>query len=469
MMKNIVFFVLLIFVLTVSEVFSSGNIPAENKEKLNVILIVIDSLRANHLGCYGYYRNTSPNIDKLAKEGVLFSRTFSQGARTLISFPSLLTSLYPGVINISKLKDPLSEKFITLPEILKKNGYKTALFGCGGLNTISNLDYRFDKFKLFDTLESHKIKSGIPALLNENILTWLRQEYSEPFFILAHYDYPHAPYDPPRPYDNIFGKEVAIDRKNKKFIHSINLVDNKRYLDKFKDSKLLDYLISQYDGEIRYTDEQIRLLLEGLENLNLANKTLIILTADHGDEFLEHGGLSHGTQLYDELTQVPLIMKLPGRIAPGNTVANLVMLLDIMPTILDILNIQANNIMQGDSLMPLINNVIRFRQSVFSETDVYPVHVKSLRTIKFKFVEYHNYINNLYHYEMYNLETDPKELNNLIDKEPRERERFSVELKDYFLSCEKTRKSILGKECVSKAAALTEKERERFRSLGYLE
>ncbi len=468
MMKNIVFLVFLIFALTASKGFPSGNTPAENKEKINVMLIVVDSLRADHLGCYGYYRDTSPNIDKLAKEGVLFRRTFSQGARTLLAVPSIVTSLYPAVIGIFKLKVPLSRKFLTLPEVLEQNGYEAALFAGDELGQVANFSYRFDKFKLYATPVSHEIRGRIPSQINKDILDWLGEKRSKPFFLFLHYDYPHAPYDPPKPYDNIFGKEVAVDKKTMEFIHSINLVDNIRYLDKFKDNKYLNYLISQYDGEIRYTDEQIKLLLEGLKSLNLSNNTLIIFTADHGDEFLEHGGLSHGLQLYDELTHVPLIMKLPGRIASGKRVADLTMHLDIMPTILDILNIRENNIMQGKSLVPLINNGIILDRAVFSETDNYPVHVKSLRTEKFKFVEYHHYVNDSYHYKMYNLETDPKELNNLVDKEPIEKEKLSAELRDYTLSCEKTRKSILGKERVSEAVALTEKEKERLKSLGYL-
>lgn len=468
-MRNIVFLILLILTLTISIGFSSENPPARNNEKFNVILIVVDSLRADHLGCYGYYRNTSPNIDKLANEGVLFSRAFSQGARTLVSLPSMFTSLYPGVIGIFGLKDNLSNKFITLPEILKKNGYESVLFGGDELGLFSNFDYRFDKFKLFATPVSHKIRGIIPSPINKDILKWLGQKHSKPFFLFVYYDYPHAPYDPPVPYDKIFSKEIGVDKKTKKFIHSINLVSNSRYIDKFKNINNLNYLISQYDGEIRYTDEQIKFLLEGLENLNLSKNTLIIVTADHGDEFLEHGGLSHGPQLYDELIHIPLIMKLPGIIVRGKKVTDLVKHLDIMPTILNILDIHENNIMQGNNLIPLLNNGGILEQAVFSETNVYPVHVKAIRTEKFKFIEIHHDIKNSYSYELYNLEADPKELNNLIEKDLREAEEFKTELKDYTLSCERIRKSILGESSVNKSVTLTEEEKERFKSLGYLQ
>lgn len=125
--------------------------------------------------------------------------------------------------------------------------------------------------------------------------------------------------------------------------------------------------------------------------------------------------------------------------------------------------------MQGNSLMPIINNGVILNQKVFSETDVYPVYMKSIRTEKYKFVEYHHYINNSYAYKMYNLVTDPREMFNLTDKEPGESKKFSVELKDYTLSCEKAKKSILGGESVNKTAVLTGKEKETLKSLGYLE
>lgn len=472
MLQRIFSVTLAILILAVSLGFCSEQLLVKNKERCNVILIVIDALRADHLGCYGYSRDTSPNIDKLAKQGVLFSRAFSHGPETKVSIPSMLTSLYPGIHSVFKLQEPLADRFITLPEILKENGYTSVLFGGFELRTFSNLDRRFDVYQLFDTPKNYGANKGQSQLINEKALAWLNGKHSKPFFLVIHYDYPHAPYDPPVPYDKIFMKEKNMDKETEEFLHSFNWYDDfiqfDRDREELKNPAKLNYLISLYDGEIKYADEQIKCLLEALNMLKLSENTLIILTADHGEEFFEHRVFFHG-QLYDELIHVPLIMKLPGIIPQGVKVTNLVRHIDIMPTIFDILGIHSNNIMQGQSLLPLCNGVNTPEPVVFSESELAARHMKAIRTNKFKFIENYNMAKNSFSYELYDLKSDPKERNNLMKKNPERVNVFKSELINYTLFCGRIKKLILGNEFIKKLPTIKEQEDKKLKSLGYME
>ncbi len=402
MLKRILSVTLAILILPVSLGFCS--------EKFNVILIVVDALRAGHLGCYGYFRDTSPNIDKLAKEGVLFSRAFSHGSKTQVAISSIVTSLYPEIHNVFQLKDTLANKFITLPEILGKNGYATALFGCYELFTFSNFDCRFEESGIGDYKNAEKNASEV----NAKAIKWLKQQHSNPFFLFLHYDNTHVPYAPLPPYDSMYSKKV--DAATRKFVRSFNwyydFIQHNHDREIIKVPETFDYLISQYDGEIRQADDQIKELLEALERLKLSQNTLIILTSDHGEAFLEHDCFFHGVNLNDEVIHVPLIMRLPEVMPQDKTINDLVRHIDITPTILDILGIHKGNIMQGHSLIPLLNGQSLTKQFLFSSTRFYARYIKAIRTNKFKFIENHSVVADLYSYELYDLEADPKELNN---------------------------------------------------------
>ncbi len=472
--KKIIFIILFLFIGILSIVLFfkyqfNKNRANNNHEKFNVILIVIDALRADHLGCYGYKRDTSPNIDKFAKEGVLFSRAFSHGPQTLISIPSIFTSLYPGVHKVFVEGASLTDKIITLPEILRKRGYNTAAFVGPQLESISNFSQRFELY-LIKKLDKTPPFMFISHWLNDKTIHWLRTKPS-PFFLYLHYFDVHAPYNPVPPYDKIFYPE-PIDAGTKSFIHNLIWESNEESIadkKKLTNPHCFNYLISQYDGKIKYVDKQVGALLRALEKSGLSKNTLVILTADHGEEFLEHGWLFHGKRLYDELTHVPLIMRLPGIIPQDKVIPDLVRHIDLVPTILDIVNIQSNNIMQGISLLPLIREKDVPKLDSFSE--VYfkdRRHLKGIRTDKWKFIEVYNVITNKYSYELYDLENDPRELNNLVEEKPKEVSLFKEKLRDYTFSCQKIRSSILGKDFIDKPVILDEETKERLRSLGYV-
>ncbi len=472
--KKIIFIILFLFIGILSIVLFfkyqfNKNRANNNHEKFNVILIVIDALRADHLGCYGYKRDTSPNIDKFAKEGVLFSRAFSHGPQTLISIPSIFTSLYPGVHKVFKDGASLADKIITLPQILRKRGYITAAFVGEQLGGISNFSQRFELYIIGKRDQTYSWMF-ISHWLNDKTINWLRNKPST-FFLYLHYFDIHAPYKPVPPYDKIFYPE-PIDAGTKSFIHNLIWESNEESIadkKKLTNPHCFNYLISQYDGKIKYVDKEIGALLEELEKLGLSKNTLVILTSDHGEGFLEHKKLFHGYGLYEELIHVPLIMRLPGIIPQDKVVPNLVRHIDIVPTILDILNIRSNSIMQGISLSTLIRAKDTPKLDSFSEAySGDRMHLKGIRTDKWKFIETSDVITNAYSYELYDLENDSRELNNLVKEKPKEVSLFKKKLGDYTFSCQKIRRSILGKDFIDKPVILDAETKERLRSLGYM-
>ena len=211
----------------------------------------------------------------------------------------------------------------------------------------------------------------------------------------------------------------------------------------------LEYVISQYDGEIKYVDNQISVLLNELKNMRLLDNTLIILTADHGEEFLEHGDLFHGDHLYDESIRVPLIIRLPGIIPKNKVIDKVVRSIDIMPTILDILGIYPEITMQGVSLMPLVNYNINLNINAYAEEkERLSSSMKrediAIRTDRWKFISTHNSEANTCDYELYNLKRDPKELINLVEREPEVTKELKKKLIGWLDDCQRVME-IIGK------------------------
>ncbi len=458
---------------------STSEVELSGEKKLNVILIVVDALRADHLGCYGYERDTSPVMDQLAEEGVLFNQAITQGSLTRISVASLFTSLYPSVHRVYELDAPLADEFITLPEILKKHGWATAVFAGLTLTSFSNFIDRFDE-SYVDTAGAAlheqpewKNKYKVTPEITDHALEYLKKPRKRPFFLYIHYYDVHPPYVLPKPYNKIFWKE-KIGKELEDFVVTSFRKDRWPHQD-FAcevDSVPFRYILSQYDGSIRYVDDHIKMILGQLKRSGLSNNTLVIVTSDHGESFMEHGYFFHGDTLYDEVLRVPLIMRLDKRLEKKNTVNQLVRLIDVMPTILDILGIKENVFTQGQSLLPLIDGKEAPRKTSFSEAYFYSNGkglIKGLRTDDRKFIETQYFKTNDHVYELYDLKNDPKEANDLINEMPREAEGYKKQLMDYTQECEKIRESILGPGHVEKPVIMDEETKERMRSLGYLQ
>lgn len=433
-----------------------------NTESPNVILITIDALRADHLGCYGYHQNTSPNIDKLASNGTLFRQAISSGGGTPEAFPSILASVPPPV-RYEEYKSIIKEN-ITIAEVLRRNGYKTAAFHSNPyLSRFFHYNKGFDTFddsmtlagsvrreqiqgmmskpgnilsKLLGEFANLLAVAGPPIIRAEQItskvISWLRG-HPDRFFLWLHYMDVHHPYMPPSKYRSQFCPRPVNRYQMLALYNRLRQKSNKI------SSSDLKTLIGLYDASIKYVDTAIGSLLSALgERLN---NTLIIVTADHGEALGEHGGIGHSS-LYDEVIRVPLIISGPGRSA-GSTVKTQVSSLDIAPTIVDILNLKGERSFNGESLTPVVKQAKPGVGSTISVGLNYPEGQRMFcyRTegSKYIYTETVNEKRTTICRELYDLRDDPEEERNLWDKQREKAQEFELKILDYISKVEQER------------------------------
>lgn len=300
--------------------------PGSERRRPNVLLIVVDTLRADHLGCYGAARNTSPAIDALASEAVRFERAYTTAPWTSPAVASLLTGLYPSAHGVTALDTTLSAEVETLAEILAGRGYRTA--GVVSHVLVSSErgfaqgfdDYSEDEARGHDHVSTSGVTRRARVRLAEIVI-----DGDEPFFLFVHYFDPHFRY---MPHDRI---EFAPERAGR--LSGGETIEELRALrDTFSEEEV-GFLRDLYDEEIRFTDRGIGMLLEALRTHRLERDTIVVLTADHGEEFLERGWLGHSRTLYEELIRVPLIARVPS--VEPKVVSRPVSLVSIAPTILE--------------------------------------------------------------------------------------------------------------------------------------
>jgi len=325
----------------------------------NILLITLDALRADHLSCYGYERHTSPHIDELAKEGTMFNWVISQIPETQSSVSSYFTSTYPSMHyrDYKKNWTYLNPNTPSLARILKNAGYHTGL-----ITDFPETNQLFRIYGIkngFDTCFQTSLTNN-PEELSRQALKWLKNNRDKRFFLYLHYLSPHAPYSPSLPYSQIYLKDTYnnVDKQV-----PIAKDDNYDIFDLIpqsvaeKDITSVNYYRCKYDGKISVVDEQIGFLLEGIKRLHLDKNTLIVLMADHAESLGEHHlYFKHGFAVFDEQIRVPLIIKYPVLIPKDKRISYQAQLIDIVPTILDILGIKNVNdkYMEGDSLLPVI-------------------------------------------------------------------------------------------------------------------
>jgi arylsulfatase A-like enzyme len=312
----------------------------------NVIYIMVDTLRADHLGFNGYERETSPAIDSFAKENLNFTYAISPVPWTPPSVASQLSGLYSVTHNMlpprsrGKAKTRslnFNSNIITLPEALKKNGYFTSAVSPNPwISGEFGYDKEFDEFQFINRARAEEVNQVAFKVIDK------LSGGDKPFFLYLHYLDPHDPYKPPKEFAKFFKEKLKVGNYSE--------ADQKRLM--------------RYDGEIRYLDGQIGLLLNYLKTKGLYNNSLIIFTADHGEQFNEHGDLGHGYQLFNEEIHVPLIFKLPKNSKFGINDEK-VSLIDIFPTVLDILGFKTVEGLQGISLLD--SKKITDRKGVMSE------------------------------------------------------------------------------------------------------
>ncbi len=432
--------------------------------RANIILAVIDALRPDHLGCYGYSRETSPNIDRTAREGVIFTNAISQASWSWPSVASLFTSLYPSQHQVTNpFGYPLKNSLTTLAEILKSEGYITgAISNNAGISKLYQFDQGFDSFNEKCT-DAWRWKSA--ECMTSQILPWLEKNYNSPFLLYLHYMDPHAPYNPPSVLKEMLNKIPPDPPFSKGGRGDLVALSNRKEVveDAYSTSGEddIDRIISYYDGEIRYVDYYLGKLLSKLKELGIDDNTLLIVMADHGDEFFEHGRIGHIHTVYEELINFPLIFRYPDLFPRGKIVKGVVRSIDIAPTILDVAGIPKFKDIEGVSLLPLLSGKDQdLKLTAFSETGKLKDRGKiSLRSKRCKLISDYSASK----IELYDLQGDPYETRNLAAEE------FEL-VGDLLKLMKNIQKSFTVSEYPSEEKVRIDEEmKERLRSLGYIQ
>jgi arylsulfatase A-like enzyme len=316
----------------------------------NVILISIDTLRADHLGCYGYERDTSPHIDKLASEGALFINSFSTSPWTLPSHVSIMTSLYGIHHQVYYSGEKIAPSVLTLADLLRKNDFFTCAFTGGGF---VSAQYGFAKgFDAYYEGRGGVFHMNSAELIYDSFSNWIDNNRGKRFFLFLHTYQPHNPYVCPHPYNTRF-----LDKDAKwEHVNFLGYLGGKPGIYKTLPDEERKNAVGLYDGEISYLDEKlIGPLVTKLKETSLYEKTMIIFTSDHGEEFFDHKAWDHGHSLYNESIRVPLIIKFPKDRFNGMKIPQTISLVDIMPTILEEIGIECpDTLIDGKSLFSIL-------------------------------------------------------------------------------------------------------------------
>jgi choline-sulfatase len=324
--------------------------PPVPADRPNVIFYIMDALRPSNLHCYGAGIENAPSLDRIAAGGVRFRSAFSQAPNTPPSVKSFMTSRYLPFTGERKIPEAVP----TMAEIFRSAGYRTGLFpGSPYISTEMGLTRGFDTIAKEDYFnEKESLSKTNAGRIAKSLCRWIdeRGDGGRPFFAYAHAMHPHNPYSPPEPFREKFleGKEPRIDGRTS------TLLDLKHGKRKFLNGDI-EQLRALYDADILYDDSTIGRIMDFLSRKHLDRDTIFVLSADHGEELLDHGGLLHGYTLYDELVHVPLLLRYPARFpAGGRVVESPVRLIDILPTILELAGIPAPEGFEGKSLVALL-------------------------------------------------------------------------------------------------------------------
>lgn len=432
----------------------------------DIVLISLDTLRADHLGAYGYSRPTSPHLDRFAaEEAILFEEVLNTGGGTLPVHASMFTSLPPGVHQVwSESGNVLAPARITLAEQLSEVGYATAGFTGGG--------YTMGKFGLSQGFDTYDDAGGDFLKIMPKARRWLAERDEQPFFLFlhtydVHSDWKRLPYDAPEDFNERFTQGYSGDFTGCMFgvcASELLATLNKRRtaggpdLRELFSEEDLAYIEGLYDGGISYVDRELQRLLDYMKELGVYDRALIVVTSDHGEEFLEHSLFLHH-QNFEEVARVPLLVKLPGGRGAGRRVSGQVTTLEVMPTILDLVGIEPNPEAQGRSLLPIVGGSFPARELVYIGGGL-----EKLRTDRWSVL-----FNQQGPVRLYDLRTDPGETRDLL---PRHRElatSFHQQYREIQDHQRAARERLEAGSADETEVGLTPEEVERLRSLGYLD
>jgi len=401
-------------------------------DQYNVLLITMDTTRADHLRCYGYNNIETPALNSLARQGVLFYNAYVTLPMTLPAHTSILSGtrpLYNGVVDNGGYRVP--DELVLLPEILKTHGYTTAAFiSAAVLKKVFNINQGFDHWDE-QGIQPQKEMTALVAerkadATTDAVLEWLNQNYKKKWMIWVHYYDPHQEWTPPQPFLRLY------------------------YFDK-------------YAGEIAFMDSQIKRLLDFLDQKKLNSKTIVIAIGDHGEGLGEHDEMTHGIFIYDATSRIPFIIRIPGLKNPGRHLTKTVSQLDVMPTILDFLGLPPAKDIQGVSLKNLILGQEPDSESgdVFMESHFPFLHygwseIYGLQSGRYKYIQVPKP-------ELYDLAKDPGELKNIAGENPKLVKELDYKLEEI----KKSSRSAIA-ALAKKAPELDEQTRKQLEALGYV-
>ncbi len=459
------------------------------KRRPNVLVYLIDTLRADHTSLHGYAKDTTPFLKKLGSQGIVFDDTVVQAPWTKPSVASMMTSLYSVTHGIFRETDTIPKGASTLAEHLRAAGYVTASIVANPFaGRMTGLDRGFDyvdEFPAVQRYESEEQRATDSAAVNALAMPWIEQHRDEPFFLYAHSTDPHAPYRPPAEFEAKFAdpKQTAEFDLQYHELWGIRrmggaVFSREECIQKGIDAtRYIQNSSERYDGEIANNDKNIELLVQKLKELGILDNTIIIVVSDHGEEFMEHNWTGHGFSLYQEQTHGIFLMWNPQWFPKPRRIAEPVQLIDMMPTILDLLHIPVQGVVQGQSLVPLaIGQPFERKAPVMTSripqlaTSPAPIPGNLTRAYarldrQWKLI-YRDEAKRagLSEVELYDRKADPKDKNNVAAQHPEVVQRFLPEIQQW-IDGQKQVSQLLGPggQSTIDAASI-----ERLRSLGYI-
>ena len=451
----------------------TADAPAPAKRP-NVLVVTLDTTRADHTSAYGYARPTTPRLIEVAKQGVRFEAAYAPMATTLPSHTSMFTGLLPRTHGALKNGLPVNPKLTLLAETLGGTGYRTAAFlssfavssRFGLQRGFSEYDDRFQDGQCkWDVArwEGQKIEGDFCRrgdLTREAAVKWLEsagylpdasgtavaKKPEQPFFVWIHFFDPHNPYDPPADQAKLFPPLSANPTE-------------------------LERDVANYDGEIHFADQEMGKLFDALASAGILDDTLVIVAGDHGEGLMDHGWMLHGLQIYEEAVRVPFVFRWPAKLPQGTTIAEPVELIDITPTVLDLAGVPAPQVtppVEGISLAAALTGKakldpqrpILLQRRFYAADNEKGIPVKgskhALRVGDWKYIEAKEENS----FELYDLKSDPREKTNLADAKPAERATMA----------ERLAKTLAGTAAAAPATRkVSEEDQRKLEALGYVQ
>jgi arylsulfatase A-like enzyme len=435
--------------------------PRGNDDQPPLIVWLVDTMRADHLSCYGYGRETTPNFDRLAAEGLRFEQHFSQSSWTRPSIASLLTGLYPSDHGAVGRTDRLLDGVTTLAEQLKTYGYTTAAFSSNGNFYSENwgLIRGFDEVWNYYVGGPDQDRGAMSADITGDLLPWLERHAGERVFLFIHTVDPHDPYSPPPPFDTRFTSPYNGPYTDFADIPLLRDHANRREPDF---ARHLQQAVDLYDGEIAYNDEVFGRVVEQLKETGFYDRSVLLVTSDHGEEFADHQEWGHGRTLFGEQVNIPLIIRLPDGRLGGRVVAEPVRQVDLMPSLLHWLGLPSPPSAGVNIADELDAGRAPATGEILAEESMDGHVLYSLIDGR------HKYILRLEPWqseELYDIVADPEEQHNLVDEQRDVARRMADRVEEFRRSCEESRQARADQDPVR----LSEQEIANLKALGYLQ